>query len=53
MGRQGLAPEHAFRTIRDGGGTATPMPPWGDIFSSEEIWELVAYIKYLGTQKAQ
>jgi mono/diheme cytochrome c family protein len=25
------------------------MPPWGEVFSEEEIWELVSYIKFLGT----
>jgi mono/diheme cytochrome c family protein len=27
---------------------ATPMPPWGEVFTQDEIWELVAYIKSLG-----
>lgn len=53
VGRQDLAPEYAFKMITDGGGGVTPMPPWGDVFSREEIWELVAYLKYLGTQKPQ
>lgn len=46
--RQGLDPEYVYNTIRDGGRGATPMPPWGDVFSPEEIWELVAYLKSLG-----
>lgn len=45
-----VEPHRAFRTIHDGGGGATPMPPWGDVFSEEEIWELVAYITFLGKQ---
>ncbi|MBB1162020.1 c-type cytochrome [Aquariibacter albus] len=53
IGRKDLAPEHAFKTITDGGGGATPMPPWGDVFTREEIWELVAYIKHLGTLKPE
>lgn len=53
IGRKDLAPEHAFKTITDGGGSATPMPPWGDVFTPEEIWELVAYIKHLGTLKPE
>lgn len=53
VGRQDLLPEYAFRMISDGGGSATPMPPWGDVFTKEEIWELVAYLKYLGTQKPE
>ncbi|MDP1791591.1 MAG: cytochrome c [Methylibium sp.] len=53
VGRQDLLPEYAFRMISDGGGSATPMPPWGDVFTTEEIWELVAYLKFLGTQKPE
>lgn len=53
VGRQDLLPEYAFRMISDGGGSATPMPPWGDVFTKEEIWELVAYLKFLGTQKPE
>jgi mono/diheme cytochrome c family protein len=46
--RTGLNEEYVFNTIRDGGKGATPMPPWGDVFTREEIWELVAYLKSLG-----
>lgn len=53
VGRQDLLPEYAFRMISDGGGSATPMPPWADVFTREEIWELVAYLKFLGTQKPE
>lgn len=49
IGRSDLEAEYVFNTIRDGGKGATPMPPWGDIFSAEEVWELVAYVKSLGT----
>lgn len=48
VGRTGLNEEYVYGTIRDGGKGATPMPPWGDVFSPEEIWELVAYLKSLG-----
>lgn len=48
-GRTGLTEEYVYDTIRDGGKGATPMPPWGEVFSHEEIWELVAYIKSLGS----
>ena len=51
IGRKDLPPQYAFDMISNGGGTATPMPPWGSVFTQEEIWELVAYLKYLGTQK--
>lgn len=48
VGRSGLNEEYVYSTIRDGGKGATPMPPWGEVFSHEEIWELVAYLKSLG-----
>lgn len=48
IGRTDLEPEYVYNTIRDGGKGATPMPPWGDVFTPEEIWELVAYVKSLG-----
>jgi mono/diheme cytochrome c family protein len=25
------------------------MPPWGNAFTTEQIWELVAYIQHLST----
>lgn len=46
--REGLDPDYVYQTIRDGGKGATPMPPWGDVFTPEEIWELVAYVLSLG-----
>lgn len=48
VGRTGLDEQYVFNTIRDGGTAATPMPPWGEVFTPEEIWELVAYVKSLG-----
>ena len=45
-----LEPEYVYKTIYEGGNGATPMPPWGEVFSEEEIWALVSYIKYLCTQ---
>ncbi len=44
-----LEPQYIYQTIFNGGQGATPMPPWGEVFSEEEIWELVSYIKFLGT----
>jgi len=39
-----------YRTIRDGGlGAASPMPSWGEVYTPREIWELVAYVKSLGS----
>ncbi len=47
--REGLDEQFVYKTIRDGGvGDKSPMPSWGSTFSSEEIWELVAYIKSIG-----
>jgi mono/diheme cytochrome c family protein len=48
IGRDGLEPQYVYNTIRDGGKGATPMPPWGEVFSPEEIWEIVAYLKSIG-----
>lgn len=49
-GRTDLTPENAFKTISEGRRGTDVMPPWGNAFSKEEIWELVAYIHYLGQQ---
>jgi mono/diheme cytochrome c family protein len=49
VGRTDLDPQYVYNTIRDGGRGATPMPPWGDVFTPEEIWELVAYVESLGS----
>lgn len=49
-GRQDLTPEFTFKTIAEGRRGTDVMPPWGNAFSPEEIWELVAYIQYLGKQ---
>ncbi|MFH1813572.1 MAG: cytochrome c [Pseudomonadota bacterium] len=49
-GRTDLADEEAYRTIFHGRRTSDIMPPWGEAFSPDQIWELVAYIKFLGTQ---
>jgi mono/diheme cytochrome c family protein len=49
VGRTDLERAYVFNTIRDGGKGATPMPPWGEVFSRDEIWELVAYVRSLGT----
>ena len=48
IGRTDLEPDYVYTVIRDGGRGATPMPPWGDILTPEEIWELVAYVRSLG-----
>lgn len=51
INRDDLEPIVAFKIIYEGGRGATPMPPWGEMLSEEEIWEIVAYIKHLGATK--
>lgn len=52
-GRSDLKPQFVFNTIYHGREGADVMPPWGAALSEERIWELVAYIRYLGTQTAE
>lgn len=49
-GRKDLPTHVMFETITQGRVGADVMPPWGMAFSAEQIWELVAYLQYLGTQ---
>ncbi|MEZ5627194.1 MAG: c-type cytochrome [Rhodocyclaceae bacterium] len=51
-GRTDLGPQQAFDTIYHGRTGADVMPPWGAAFSEESIWELVAYLQFLGRQSA-
>lgn len=51
-GRTDLSAEEEFRTITHGRQGADVMPPWGGAFSEEQIWELVAYLQYLGPYQA-
>ncbi len=50
-GRSDLAPQLLFDTISHGREGADVMPPWGEAFSAEQIWELVAYLLHLGQQR--
>lgn len=50
-GRTDLPAELAYETISKGRQGADVMPPWGNAFSNEQIWELVAYLMYLGKQQ--
>ncbi|WP_088179543.1 c-type cytochrome [Zoogloea sp. LCSB751] len=50
-GRTDLPAEVAYETISKGRQGADVMPPWGGAFSEEQIWELVAYLQYLGKQQ--
>ncbi|AYH45366.1 cytochrome C [Azoarcus sp. DN11] len=49
-GRKDLPVPVMFETITKGRVGADVMPPWGAAFSAEQIWELVAYLRYLGAQ---
>ncbi|WP_295557812.1 cytochrome c [uncultured Hyphomicrobium sp.] len=40
----------AHKTITEGRTGADVMPPWGNTFTPEQIWELVAYLNYLSKQ---
>jgi mono/diheme cytochrome c family protein len=52
-GRTDLPAQTVFDTITNGRTGADVMPPWGGAFLEEQIWELVAYIRYLGTLPAE
>lgn len=52
-GRKDLPVQTVFETITHGRVGDDVMPPWGDAFSEAQIWELVAYIRYLGTQSVE
>ena len=45
-----LTPERIYKSILMGKSGADIMPPWGRTFTSEEIWELTAYVSYLTKQ---
>ncbi|MBT9521287.1 MAG: cytochrome c [Dechloromonas sp.] len=49
-GRKDLNAEAVFKVITHGRRGADVMPAWGNGFSAEKRWELVAYIMYLSTQ---
>ncbi len=49
-GRDDLEPKEVFHIIYHGREGADVMPPWGNALSDKSIWELVAYIQYLGNQ---
>jgi cbb3-type cytochrome c oxidase subunit III len=51
-GRTDLSVEDMYHTIYHGREGADVMPPWGGALPDERIWELVAYLRYLGTQAA-
>ncbi len=50
-GNSFFEPEAAFKVITSGRQGQATMPPWGNAYSPDEIWELVAYLQYLSKQK--
>ncbi|HSV70972.1 MAG TPA: cytochrome c [Methylibium sp.] len=51
-GRKDFVAADAFKTITEGRRGADIMPPWGNAYTPEEIWELVAYLQHLSTLPA-
>lgn len=51
-GNKNFSPADAHKTITEGRAGADVMPPWGKTFTSDQIWELVAYLNYLSKQPA-
>jgi mono/diheme cytochrome c family protein len=51
-GNKDFSPAEAFKTITTGRTGADVMPPWGNTFKPEQIWELVAYLNFLSKQPA-
>jgi mono/diheme cytochrome c family protein len=46
-GNTAFSTKDAFKTITEGRRASDVMPPWGNAFSAEQIWELVAYLDHL------
>jgi mono/diheme cytochrome c family protein len=46
-GRTDFSPHDAFKVITEGRRGADVMPPWGNAYTPEQIWELVAYLQFL------
>ncbi|HWH74053.1 MAG TPA: cytochrome c [Methylibium sp.] len=51
-GRSDFVAADAYKVITEGRRGADIMPPWGNAFTPEEIWELVAYLQHLSTLPA-
>lgn len=49
-GNKNFSPAAAHKTITEGRTGADVMPPWGNTFTPEQIWELVAYLNFLSKQ---
>jgi mono/diheme cytochrome c family protein len=48
-GNKDFTTANAFKTITEGRRATDSMPPWGNAFTPEQIWELVAYLQHLST----
>jgi mono/diheme cytochrome c family protein len=51
-GNKDFSPTAALKTITEGRKGADVMPPWGNAFTPEQIWELIAYLNFLSKQPA-
>lgn len=51
-GKSDFVPAEAYKVITQGRTGTDVMPPWGKAFTPEQIWELVAYLRFLSTQPA-
>lgn len=49
-GNKNFVAADAYKTISEGRRGSDIMPPWGNAFTPEQIWELVAYIQFLSKQ---
>jgi mono/diheme cytochrome c family protein len=50
-GNPNFSAEVAYKAIAEGRRSGSDvMPPWGNAFSPEQIWELVAYLRFLSQQ---
>ena len=52
-GNKDFAAPLAYKVISEGRRGTDVMPPWGNAFTPEQIWELVAYLKHLSEQPAE
>ena len=49
--RDDLDPAYAYKTIVNGRVASDVMPVFGHTFSADQVWELVAYLKFLSNKK--
>lgn len=51
-GNTRFSPDEAYQIISEGRRGQGVMPPWGKVYTPEQIWELVAYLQHLSRQPA-